>query len=160
MGLLPRRRDPAVRAEPPGVLSRIAHHDGCFGCGQANLFGIQLELDLADDGSASGRFFVKQDHQGPPGYAHGGILATALDEAMALAVHATGELALTQRLDVALRAPAPVGVFVELSARVVERAGRRVSASAEARADGTLVAEARGSFAILDPSRHPSAGAR
>ena len=39
----------------------------------------------AGDGVA-GRFFLKQDHQGPPGHAHGGILASALDEAMAMVI--------------------------------------------------------------------------
>src|SRR4051794_7815661 len=61
----------------------ITHHELCFGCGLANLFGLQLELEPSDGGVA-GRFFVKQDHQGPPGFAHGGVIATALDEAMAL----------------------------------------------------------------------------
>jgi rhamnulokinase len=61
----------------------LAHHDLCFGCGTANLFGLQLELEREPDGSVRGRFFVKQDHQGPPGVAHGGVLAAALDEAAA-----------------------------------------------------------------------------
>ena len=37
----------------------ITHHELCFGCGQANLFGLQLELERTDDGSVRGRFFVK-----------------------------------------------------------------------------------------------------
>ncbi len=56
----------------------------------------------------AGRFFVKQDHQGPPGYAHGGVIATALDEAMALCCMARAPT-LTGRLEVELQAPAPVG---------------------------------------------------
>ena len=70
----------------------VRHHDLCFGCGQANLFGIQLELEPVGDGGVAGRFFLKQDHQGPPGVGHGGIVATALDEAMALSVHALYDL--------------------------------------------------------------------
>ena len=77
------------------------HHDLCFGCGQANLFGLQME---------SGRFFVKQDHQGPDGSAHPGILATALVEAMLLAGGEVSEARL------AFKAPAPVGEFVEIEA--------------------------------------------
>ena len=80
---------------------RLSHHDLCFGCGQANLFGLQLELERTEDGVA-GRFFVKQDHQGPPGHAHGGVIATALDEAMALLLHDEGTHALTARLEVDL----------------------------------------------------------
>jgi acyl-coenzyme A thioesterase PaaI-like protein len=102
-----------------------AHHDGCFGCGQANLFGLQLEAN---------RFFVKQDHQGPPGQAHGGILAAALQEAMELAAGAR-----VRRLEVELHEPAPVGTFVE-----IEVDGAR----AVARVEETVVAEAAATFEV------------
>ena len=69
---------------------RVLHHELCFGCGQQNLFGLQLELERRPEGGVAGRFFVKQDHQGPPGYAHGGVIATALDEAMSLVLHDQG----------------------------------------------------------------------
>jgi acyl-coenzyme A thioesterase PaaI-like protein len=130
----------------------IKHHDLCFGCGQANLFGLQLELDRRDDGSVAGRFFVKQDHQGPPGFAHGGILSTALDEAMALLVHAEGQLALTTGLEVRLRAPAPVGSFVDVEARVERREGRRIELVARASRGETEIATARGVFVRVEQS--------
>jgi hypothetical protein len=98
----------------------VSHHDLCFGCGQANLFGLQLE---------SGRFFVKQDHQGPDGAAHPGILVTALVEAMLLA---GGDVA---RMQVELRAPAPVGEFVQIEAtasRATARCGEEVVAECRA----------------------------
>jgi acyl-coenzyme A thioesterase PaaI-like protein len=130
----------------------IAHHELCFGCGQANLFGLQLELDAREDGSVGGRFFVKQDHQGPPGYAHGGILATALDEAMALLVHHQGIHALTTALDVRLRAPVPVGTFVDVTAEVEGREGRRIELVATATGGDSErpVATARGTFVVVE----------
>ena len=127
----------------------VRHHDGCFGCGQANLFGLQLEVDESD-GGVSGRFFVKQDHQGPPGVAHGGIVATALDEAMALAIHAADVPALTRTLEIELRAPAPVGAFVHVSAQIDHRAERRLLLSATASdPDGNELARAKGEFAVV-----------
>ena len=127
---------------------RITHHDLCFGCGPANLFGLQLELERTADGGVEGRFFVKQDHQGPPGFAHGGVLAAALDEAMALLLFDEGSVAVTARLEVYLRAPAPVGAFVVVSARIARDRGRRIELLAFARAEEppTLLAEARGLF--------------
>jgi acyl-coenzyme A thioesterase PaaI-like protein len=122
----------------------LTHHDLCFGCGQANLFGLQVELERRQDGSVAGRFFVKQDHQGPPGHAHGGIVGAALDEAMALAAGEPEAPAITARLEVDLRAPAPVGAFVDLEARVEPGPGRRRQGRAWARVDGELVAEASG----------------
>ncbi|MGH2844618.1 MAG: PaaI family thioesterase [Thermoleophilaceae bacterium] len=126
---------------------RVRHHDLCFGCGQANLFGLQMEVEPVAGGGVAGRFFVKQDHQGPPGYAHGGLLATALDEAMALLLHEQGTLALTGRLEVDLLAPAPVGAFVDVSARIEESAERTLGLSAEARnEEGRRLATGRGTF--------------
>jgi acyl-coenzyme A thioesterase PaaI-like protein len=129
--------------------ARLTHHDLCFGCGPANLFGLQMELERTPQGGVEGRFFVKQDHQGPPGHAHGGVLAAALDEAMALLLFDQGTVAVTARLEVDLRAPAPVGTFVTVSARVAKSDGRRIELSAQAAGAAeprTLLAEARGVF--------------
>jgi acyl-coenzyme A thioesterase PaaI-like protein len=104
------------------------------------------------ESGASGRFFVKQDHQGPPGVAHGGIVAAALDEAMALAVHADGTSARTVRFELDLRAPAPIGTFVRLEARIERREENAIETSARALADedGALLAEARASFVSVE----------
>jgi uncharacterized protein (TIGR00369 family) len=126
--------------------SRIIHHDLCFGCGQANLFGLQLEVEPSANG-VEGRFFVKQDHQGPPGYAHGGVIAAALDEAMALLVVERGTFAVTGRLEIDLLAPAPVGTFVGVSARVEQEGERTLALAADAAGeDGRRLAAARGTF--------------
>ena len=132
--------------------SPIVHHDLCFGCGQANLFGLQLEVERRSERGVAGRFFVKQDHQGPPGYAHGGLLATALDEAMALLLFANETFALTGRLEVDLRAPAPVGTFVRVEADLEESAERKLTLRATARGeDGQELAVGRGIFVRADP---------
>jgi len=59
----------------------LAHHELCFGCGNANLFGLQMELEPANGqpGAVTGRFFVKQDHQGRAGHAHAGVVSSALE---------------------------------------------------------------------------------
>ena len=124
----------------------IVHHDLCFGCGRANLFGLQIELEPVEEGVA-GRFFVKQDYQGPPGVAHGGVVAAALDEAMALAVHAGGIRAVTGRLELALEQPAAVGTFVRVEGRIDRRRDGDVEASAVATGEGgERVARATATF--------------
>ena len=131
----------------------ITHHELCYGCGQANLFGLQIELEATGEGSVAGRFFLKQDHQGPPGVGHGGIVAAALDEAMALLVADQLGLAVTARLEIDLRKPAPIGTFVHLDARVERADGRRIELSARARTggpEGEVAAEARGVFVRLE----------
>jgi len=110
----------------------LHHHDLCFGCGQANLFGLQLELSQAADG-VEGRFFVKQDHQGPPGFAHAGVLTAALEEAIALAAGRR-----PTRLSVELVAPAPVGAFVRVTGSELRAELRDEDGRVLARADATL----------------------
>jgi acyl-coenzyme A thioesterase PaaI-like protein len=129
----------------------MVHHDLCFGCGQANLFGLQLELERDDSGGVEGRFFVKQDHQGPPGSAHGGVVASALHEAMALLVPGAGGSALSGRLEVELIAPARVGGFVRVAALIEKAEGRRIHASATAIDDetGASIGRARCAFEHL-----------
>jgi hypothetical protein len=109
----------------------VTHHDLCFGCGQANLFGLQIELERRDDRSVAGRFFLKQDHQGPDGSAHPGVLGAAVQEALALARAES-----PTRVVLELLAPVPVGVFVELEA-TPELATARLAD------DGNVVARGR-----------------
>ena len=137
--------------------ARIFHHDLCFGCGQTNLFGLQLELEPRPAGGVKGRFFVKQDHQGPPGLAHGGVIAAALDEAMALLLEGQGTAALTARLEVDLLAPAPVGAFVTVRAELLKSHDRTLVLNADAAVEGEAVARAKGVFVRPGPS--PSASA-
>ena len=127
----------------------LSHHELCFGCGLANVFGLHLELEPQPEGGVAGRFFVKQDHQGPPGHAHGGVVGAALDEAMGLAVHAEGLHAHTRRYEVDLHMPAPVGSFVNVRARIESRDDNKVWVSASASGEGGTIAEARGLFVAV-----------
>jgi hypothetical protein len=112
----------------------VAHHELCFGCGLANVFGLHLELERRDDGGVVGRLFVKQDLQGPDGRSHPGVLAAALLEAMSLAGEGMpGEVAL------AFGGTAPVGGWV----RVEADAGGARAAAYEGDETGKPLAEAR-----------------
>jgi acyl-CoA thioesterase FadM len=64
---------------------------------------------------------------------------------MALAAGEGRESAITARIEVDLRSPAPVGSFLLVEASVEPASERRLEGRATARReDGTLVAEARG----------------
>jgi acyl-coenzyme A thioesterase PaaI-like protein len=122
----------------------LVHHELCFGCGRVNLFGLLLELEPAGPDAVAGRGFLKQDHQGADrGRAHEGVVASALVEAMALAC---GPDARATSFEIELSAPAPIGAFLEIEARVERRDGPSAAASATARSDQRMVAQARGSF--------------
>lgn len=115
----------------------LHHHELCFGCGRANLFGLLLEVEPTDPGRVSGRCFIKQDHQGAtPGVAHDGVLTAALSEAITLAA---GPSARVQQLNVSLHHDALVGTFLEIEARVDPDG----SATAHATVDKRPVARAQ-----------------
>jgi hypothetical protein len=68
-------------------LKPIAHAgpNRCFACGADNPDGLHLEFLLAPDGSVVCFPAVSESFVGYPGYLHGGIIATLLDEAMSKA---------------------------------------------------------------------------
>jgi acyl-coenzyme A thioesterase PaaI-like protein len=122
----------------------LVHHELCFGCGRTNLFGLLLEVRETGPGAVAGRCFIKQDHQGSePGSAHEGIVTAALTEAMALAC---GLSARAVSSEVRFAARAAVGAFLEIEARVLERSGGSMRASATASAEGMIVAEGSGAY--------------
>ena len=68
----------------------------CFGCGPANPAGLQLEFLLAEDGTVICPATIPATFDGHPGYLHGGIIATLLDESMSKAVRSLGVSAMTR----------------------------------------------------------------
>jgi acyl-coenzyme A thioesterase PaaI-like protein len=128
----------------------LVHHEQCFGCGRTNLFGLMLDVERAGDGCVAGRCFIKQDHQGAVrGFAHDGIVATALGEAMSLAC---GPETLAQAVTVGYIGAAAVGEFLYVEAQVEEDADGILTATATAttsggaREGGEVVAKARGTY--------------
>lgn len=123
----------------------------CFACGKNNPIGLKLEFKM-QDGKYTTMKTLPKEYQGYDGIAHGGILTTMLDEAMASYLNKElGQQAVTARLDVRYRKPAPIGEMLTLSSWEESRKGNFVSMKAEiALPDGTVAAEANGKMAIID----------
>jgi acyl-coenzyme A thioesterase PaaI-like protein len=95
-------------------------------------------------------FTPRAEHRGPPGYLHGGLAATCLDEAMAsLSIALDNEYSLTATLQLRYRQPVPLdGTVVRIEAWR-DRAERRRAHKVHGRlllSDGTLAVEASGLF--------------
>jgi uncharacterized protein (TIGR00369 family) len=119
----------------------------CFGCGPANARGLHLEFLLAEDGAVVSLPTVPDTYEGPPGYLHGGILATLLDEAMSKAVRARGLVAMTRRLEVDYLRPVPSGSAIRIEGRVVRDEGRKHWVEARIwNEEAALLAEGKGLF--------------
>jgi acyl-coenzyme A thioesterase PaaI-like protein len=85
-------------------------------------------------------------HQGGPGIAHGGIVGAALDEACGLLATWHRFPAVTARIAIRYRRPAPVNRTLRISSRVTADRGRRIEIAAELRDGDELLAEAEGAF--------------
>lgn len=136
----------------------VRHEDGRVenlsqaGSGRLNPQAPRLELDELPAPPPAGsepvpveivaRCTLTVAHGGPPGRAHGGIVAVLLDEALGVAAHAAGASGMTAAIDVRFRAATPYGVPLEITARFTERDGRKRFASGEIRVDGKVTAEA------------------
>jgi acyl-coenzyme A thioesterase PaaI-like protein len=85
-------------------------------------------------------------HQGGPGIAHGGIVGAALDEACGLLATWHRFPAVTARIAIRYRRPAPINRALRISARVTADRGRRIEIAGELRDGDELLAEADGAF--------------
>jgi uncharacterized protein (TIGR00369 family) len=129
--------------------------DYCFGCGAANPVGLRLEFDV-DEGrrSAEATFRPRLEHQGYTGVTHGGIIATLLDEAMLKLCWELGIPAVTARLEVEIKRPAPVGEELRVRGWIVKDRGRAVEAEAEiTNSRGEVVAAGRSTAVVRGPRR-------
>lgn len=124
----------------------------CFGCGAGNPAGLRLAFSLAPDGSVLCHANVSDNYEGPPGYLHGGIIATLLDEAMSKANRAHGVTAMTRQMQVEYLRPVPSGSPILILGRVLRSEGRKHWTEAFIRnAQGATLASATGLFIAISP---------
>jgi uncharacterized protein (TIGR00369 family) len=130
-------------------LTPMAHtaQNRCFGCGPANAIGLHLEFLLAEDGAVVCLPTIPDSFEGPPGYLHGGILATLLDETMSKTVRARGLRAVTGRMEIDYRRPVRSAAPIRLEGRLLRSEGRKHWTEARILdARGHMLAEAKGIF--------------
>jgi uncharacterized protein (TIGR00369 family) len=131
----------------------LAHRtlQGCFGCGQDNHAGLRLKFFVDEAGRVLCRLHLAAQFQGPPGHAHGGIIATLLDEAMSKANRHRNIVAMTRHISVDYLRPVPLATDLVLEGwsetDVKSATGRKHRCSAELRdASGSVLASATGIF--------------
>jgi acyl-coenzyme A thioesterase PaaI-like protein len=139
----------ARASDPDGPFPRPTT---CFGCGAENPAGLALDVEYSlAEGWCRAPFTPREIHIGPPGLVHGGIVATALDEAMAWMATLLGAdvgPAVTGSLQIRYRRPLRIiDAPFTVEARLVRSSGRRHKiTSTIALADSTILAEGEGLF--------------
>ena len=130
----------------------FADHN-CFACGRSNPIGMRLRIELGD-GRAETTWTVGEDHVGWSDKAHGGIIATLLDEVMAWAPSSDDAWAVTAEMRVRFRTPAAPGELLTAIGWVTDRRRRVFRVAGEVRgADGRIVAEGSGRYLGASPAQ-------
>ena len=126
----------------------------CFACGSLNEHGLGMTIHI-DRGRAWSELTLEPRFEGWQGVAHGGIIATLLDEVMGWTMAADDDWGVTARLSVDFRKPVAPGTPLRVEGwitrgrrRVVETAGRLL-----ARDDGVELAVATATYVTVDEER-------
>ncbi len=127
----------------------------CFGCGKNNPEGMRLKFSYDEAGKRFlCRFRLSKRFTGPPGHAHGGIIATILDEAMGKVNKIHNVIALTSEISVQYLKPVPLGKPLRVESHEVSVRGRRHSnAAAILNQRGEILARSRGTFIAVDAEK-------
>jgi acyl-coenzyme A thioesterase PaaI-like protein len=127
----------------------------CYGCGRLNPDGLRIKSRWDGDETVC-IFRPRSSHTAIPGYVYGGLIASLID------CHGTGTAAaaayraearamdtepplrfLTASLQVDYLHPTPLGVPLEVRARVEELKGRKVTVTSTVSANGKVCARGR-----------------
>ena len=132
----------------------------CYVCGPDNGQGMRLKFSVDEkDAVVRGAFNLAGRYQGPPTYAHGGIIAALVDEAMGKLSRLEGVVALTAELAVEYLRPVPLGRKIVVEARPTHQNGRNYWRECTIRdAQGKLLARSKGRFVKIavrdDPAKY------
>ncbi len=128
-----------------------AHAPNCFGCGPDNLAGLALRLS-GEGERLGGEITIDRRHEGAPGIAHGGTIATILDDAAGRFMYLTGEPAVTRRLEVDYLGRVPVGRPLQVDAWIATRDARGLEIRCELGDGATTLARATATMRFVDPA--------
>src|SRR6266700_7032104 len=127
----------------------------CFACGMNNPDGMRLKFvfDEARDRFVC-RFLLSKRYTGPPGQAHGGIIATILDEAMGKVNKLRQVVALTSEITVNYLKPVPLKQPLRVESREVKVTGRKhINMAQILNEKGEVLASSQGLFIAINPER-------
>lgn len=151
MSDLVREHVDAVRAMPPSDVLP-PHYPTCLGCGPDAEQGYHLQV-RRDGDDVVGEHVFEPRQSGAPGIAHGGAVATVLDDLLGYLLYVAQVPGVTRHLAVEYLRPVLVGPAYALHGAIESREGRKLWVTATCTGpDGTVVATARGLFIAVDLS--------
>lgn len=117
--------------------------------GLRNPSGLHLQYELDGDRVVT-HWTPGSDHEGFPGFAHGGLVSAVLDDAMGRCSALHRHWVVTARLEVRFRRPAPIGTELRVEGWITRRLRRALHSEGRIiLPDGDVVADATGTYLPL-----------
>ena len=123
----------------------------CFGCGGDNAGGMKLTFEQDNvNRRIVGRFVLGERYEGGGGFAHGGIIAVLLDEAMGKVCRFREVRAVTAELSVEYLKPVSVDKEIIVEGHEARQEGRNLFLVGEIRNEaGEVLARGQGRFVVI-----------
>jgi acyl-coenzyme A thioesterase PaaI-like protein len=121
------------------------HHPNCMGCGDENPCGMGLRFRI-EDKRVYGAVTFDSRHEGAPGFAHGGAVATVMDDALGTMLMVLRRPAVTAKLEVNYRKPVFLGRHLEVEGWADRIEGRKLFLAGRMTDEGVVVAECEALF--------------
>jgi acyl-coenzyme A thioesterase PaaI-like protein len=122
-------------ADKVDALDLPPHWPTCLGCGPDNASGFHLQVRREGDEVVAEHTFADR-HSGAPGIAHGGAVATVVDDLLGFLLYVARIAGVTRHLEVEYLKPVLTGVPYVVRARVDSLEGRKLWVSCAATAPG------------------------
>lgn len=147
---------PSVQdGDGPAVLP--PHSSTCLGCGPDAERGFHLVVQREGDDVVTRHVFTVAQ-SGAPGIAHGGAVATVVDDLLGFLLYVVRKVAVTRKLEVEYLRPVMTGQEYAVRGRVDSVDGRKVWLScAGTSADGALAFRGTALFLEVPLSHFPAA---
>lgn len=119
--------------------------------------GLRMHIDSE---RILGAVHFDRRQEGAPGFAHGGAVATVLEDALGTVLLMVGRPAVIDNLSIGYRAPALLDRDLTIEAWRDRIDGRELVLAARLLDGGLVIAEARGLFIEVDLDNSAGAGSR
>lgn len=143
-----------VQKVTPSFHGHEIHHDQCFGCGQNNPIGLKADFTYNDKlNQVKFIYKFRKDYNGAPGFAHGGIISTLLDEAMGDLCFHLGYIVMTDQMTFKFHKATPIEEDLLVTSWFKSKEKRKIHLECKlTKLDESLsYVEGYGSFHILPP---------
>ena len=138
--------------KPTNSASELNHGINCFGCSPSNNKGLKADFTFDQErGKVLFYYKLREEYEGAPKHAHGGILATLIDEAQGALCQHIGWYVMTDRLTIHYRKAVPIGEELLIEAFLTKISKKRIYTQGRIQSKtGMVHVNSKASFYVLN----------